>query len=80
MLRDVLADTLLNAGVGVVLGVVAALAAARALQALLFDVAPADPATFVATATAVLVIAVLAALSPARRAMRVDPVTALRQT
>jgi ABC-type antimicrobial peptide transport system permease subunit len=80
MLRDVIADTLLNAGVGVALGLLAALAAARALQVLLYDVAPADPATFGATAMVVLVIAVLAALSPARRAMRVDPVNALRQT
>ena len=80
MLRDVIGDTLLNAAVGVALGLVGALAAARALQALLYDIAPADPMTFAATATVVLVIAVMAALSPARRAMRVDPVDALRQT
>jgi predicted permease len=80
MLRDVIGDTLLNAGVGLALGLLGAWASVRALQALLYDVRPADPATFASAAAIVLLIAILAALLPAFRAMRVDPVNALRQS
>ena len=51
---------------------------ARGLSALLFEVSPSDPPTLLAVALLLLVIAALACYVPARRAMAVDPVVALR--
>jgi len=64
--------------IGIAVGTVAALAFARALQSLVFGVQVRDPITYVALALFLLVIALLAAHVPARRALRVDPVLALR--
>jgi ABC-type antimicrobial peptide transport system permease subunit len=64
--------------VGVALGVVAAMAAGRALQAQLFEVSALDPMTFVSTAAVLLLAAVLASYVPARRATKIDPLEALR--
>ena len=64
--------------VGVVLGIAGALAATRLLQSLLFGVQPTDPATFGAVSLVLVTIAAAASWVPARRAMRVDPVEALR--
>jgi predicted permease len=64
--------------VGVVLGLVGAVAGTRLLQSYLFGVRPTDPATFAATALAVLITAAVAAWIPARRAARLDPSSALR--
>jgi ABC-type antimicrobial peptide transport system permease subunit len=64
--------------VGVVLGVVAALAFSRVLEGLLYGVAPNDPLTIVAVVVLLSAVALLANLLPARRAARVDPVVALR--
>lgn len=64
--------------VGLVIGVLGALALSRLLQRVLVQIEPADPVTFVAIATLLVVVAVLACLVPARRAARVDPVDALR--
>jgi predicted permease len=66
------------ASIGIVVGAVAALASGRVLQALLYGVSPRDAATFAAAASAMLVIACLAALGPAWAATRADPVEALR--
>jgi putative ABC transport system permease protein len=66
------------AGVGVVLGVIGALAATRLIRGLLFSVSTTDPVIYSALAALLLTIAVLACYLPARRAMRVDPMTALR--
>jgi putative ABC transport system permease protein len=63
---------------GLVGGIAGALAAARALSALLFEVKPADPLTFVLTPALLFSIALLASYIPARRAARVDPMVALR--
>jgi putative ABC transport system permease protein len=65
--------------VGVVLGLVGTAAATRVLQTLLFDVSATDPMTLIGVAAGVTAIAVLAALVPARRATRIDPLTALRE-
>jgi ABC-type lipoprotein release transport system permease subunit len=62
----------------VVVGVAAALATTRLLQSLLFEVQPTDPATLIAVAVGLVLLAAVASWLPARRAMRVDPVEALR--
>jgi len=64
--------------VGVVSGVAGALLVTRALSTLLFGVTTTDPATFAAVAGALAMVALLASYVPARRAARVDPMTALR--
>jgi putative ABC transport system permease protein len=64
--------------VGVVVGSLVALAAARLIRGLLFEVSASDPMTFVAVAAALLAVALLASYIPARRATRVDPMIALR--
>jgi predicted permease len=74
----VLQDGLRLLGVGLVVGVATAAAAARALTALLYGVTSSDPATFAAIAGVVILISTLASLAPARRATRIDPVDALR--
>jgi ABC-type antimicrobial peptide transport system permease subunit len=63
---------------GVALGLVAALAATRVLQSLLFGVSATDPLVLGAVAAVLLVIAAVASFAPARRAASVDPVVALR--
>jgi ABC-type lipoprotein release transport system permease subunit len=63
---------------GVVLGLVSALAATRVLSALLFGVAPRDLPTLALAAIVLLLIALLASWLPARRASAVQPAGALR--
>ena len=66
------------AGVGVVLGVGAALVLTRVMVSLVFGVQTYDPAVFAGVALLLSVIALLAALIPAHRASRIDPIAALR--
>jgi predicted permease len=66
------------AAIGVTIGVVVALALAPLLDSQLYGVAPIDPITFVSVPVALLLIAALAAAVPARKAMRIDPLAALR--
>jgi ABC-type antimicrobial peptide transport system permease subunit len=61
-----------------VVGVLAALAATRLLVGELYQVTPSDPSTFSAAAIVFAVVAAAACYLPARRAMRVDPIRALR--
>ena len=74
----VLRRTLLLTAMGVALGAAGALAVTRALKGFLFEVTPTDPLTFGLVATFLLMIALVAALAPARRAYTVDPLIALR--
>jgi predicted permease len=76
--RGVLGQALAVAALGTALGTVGALAAARLLSALLFEVSPADPLTFAGVVALMLAVALLAAYVPARRATRVDPAEVLR--
>jgi putative ABC transport system permease protein len=63
---------------GLALGCLGALAVTRVLQKSLFEVTPTDPATLVAVSGVLLLVALIAGLAPTRRAMRIDPMTALR--
>ncbi|HEX5830597.1 MAG TPA: ABC transporter permease [Gemmatimonadaceae bacterium] len=64
--------------IGAVLGLGAALAATRLLEALLFGVSPSDPLVLASVPLVLLAVAVVASLAPALRAARTDPVVALR--
>jgi putative ABC transport system permease protein len=66
------------AGSGVLLGLATSAAIAPSIRSLLFGVRPIDPLTFLSVPLVVIAVAVLACLGPARRSMRVDPVSALR--
>ena len=66
------------AGAGVVLGLAAAAALAPLLASQLFGIEVIDPPTFIVVPLVLLLVAVAAAAAPARRAMRVDPVQAMR--
>ena len=79
VLRLVLGQAVYLALAGVLLGGVVAMMLAPVIEAQLFGVGPRDAATYVLVATALIATALLAAFMPARRAMRVDPVQALRQ-
>ena len=78
VLRLVLKQGMLPSLVGISAGIVGALALTRLLKSFLFGLAPTDPAAFVAVAIFVTLTAFCACYIPARRAMRVDPMTALR--
>ncbi len=78
IVRMVLHRTLLLVATGVALGTAGALAVTRVLENFLFEVRPADPATYVAVATLLGAVALFAGLLPARRASTVDPLVALR--
>jgi putative ABC transport system permease protein len=64
--------------IGFGIGLVAALALSHMLSALLFGIQPSDPATYAGVGALQFVVALLAAYVPIRRALRVDPMTALR--
>jgi putative ABC transport system permease protein len=78
VLRLVLGQVLGAAAVGAGVGAVAAVGAARALRGLLFGTSPIDPAAHVAVAGLLVVVALVSAWVPARRALRVEPMVALR--
>jgi predicted permease len=79
---EVLALVLRQGGVlaivGLTLGLLSAPLATRSLQGMFFDVTPLDPPTFVGVTVILLAVAAVAAIIPARRATKVDPVVALR--
>jgi putative ABC transport system permease protein len=64
--------------IGLAIGVLASLGLARLMSSLLFGVSASDPLTFVAVAISLALVAFLACYIPARRAMCVDPLVALR--
>jgi predicted permease len=75
----VMREVSLLVGLGVVIGLAAALATTRYVSSLLFDLSPTDPGA-IALATALMIgVAALAGYLPARRAAKVDPMVALRQ-
>jgi predicted permease len=78
VLRTILRGALMQLAAGLAIGVPAAIAAGRLLEAQLFGVSPADPAILAGASVFLALAAVLAALLPARRAASLDPVKALR--
>jgi predicted permease len=78
ILRDVLGEGGKMAVVGVALGLMAAFGLTRLMSSMLFGVSATDPMTFAAVIAVLLGVALLACWIPARRAMRVDPMVALR--
>lgn len=78
ILRLVLGEGARMAAFGLVIGIGASLAITRLMSSLLFGVSATDPLTFVAVAALLAAVALLASYIPARRAMRVDPMVALR--
>jgi macrolide transport system ATP-binding/permease protein len=74
----VVRDGMLAVAVGIVCGLLAAFAAVRSLARFLYEVPTADAVTFGATTTVLVAVALLACMIPARRAMRVAPIDAIR--
>ena len=78
VLRLILAEGMKMAGIGVVIGLAAAFGLTRLMASLLFGVSATDPLTFTVVAMVLAIVALAACYIPARRAMRVDPMVALR--
>jgi predicted permease len=78
VLRLVLFQGLRLATIGIVVGLAVSLAVTRLMSDLLYGVRPRDPVSFAVSSVLVILIALVASYIPARRAMRVDPIIALR--
>jgi putative ABC transport system permease protein len=78
VLRLVLGEAAILATAGIVVGLAGAVATTRLMRALLFKVDPIDPATFAGVSALLVAAALAASYVPARRAVRVDPMIALR--
>lgn len=78
VLRLVIGEGARMAAFGVAIGILASLGVTRLLSSLLFGIGTTDPLTFASIAVLLCLVALAASYIPARRAMRVDPMTALR--
>jgi len=78
VVRLILGEGLTLASIGIAIGLVGSWALTGTLQTLLYEVSPIDPVVLGGTCVAVLVVTALASYVPARRALRVDPMIALR--
>jgi putative ABC transport system permease protein len=78
VMRLILGEGMLVILIGLAIGLASSLALTRFLSSLLFGVTATDPITFAAVAVLLAVVALAACYIPARRAMRVDPIVALR--
>jgi ABC-type antimicrobial peptide transport system permease subunit len=74
----VLGETLRPVGVGVFLGVLAAAASSQLLERALFGISPFDAVAFAAAAIFMVAVATMATVWPTRKALKADPITALR--
>ena len=78
MFADVLRRAVTLTAIGAAFGVGASLAGSRLIAGLLFDTRATDPATLAAVVAATIALSVVAGIVPARRAMSVDPMIALK--
>jgi putative ABC transport system permease protein len=78
ILRMILRDGVILAGIGIILGVAAGYASARGLQALLAGVHPGDTTSFLSAVVLCLVMTLVGSMLPAYRAVRIDPTSAIR--
>jgi putative ABC transport system permease protein len=78
VLRMILREGMFLAAAGIVAGIAGALALGRVLRSLLFEIKPTDPVTFIGVSIALALVTFAACYIPARRAMKVDPIVALR--
>jgi putative ABC transport system permease protein len=78
VVQVVVRDSIWPVAIGIVVGLAVAVLTTRVIGSFLFETAPTDPVTLVAVASILALSAACAAWIPARRAARVDPVTALR--
>jgi putative ABC transport system permease protein len=78
VLKMIMRSGMLLVSIGLVIGLLGALALTRLMTTLLFEVSPTDPITFAVVALCLIVAALLACYIPARRATKVDPLVALR--
>ena len=78
VLRLVIIEAMSPALIGIATGTLAALASAKVLSTLVFGVSPSDPLTLAAVAATLALVALLASLVPAYRALSLDPVKVLR--
>jgi ABC-type lipoprotein release transport system permease subunit len=76
--RSVVRQAMRPIALGLALGLMAAVAAGSAMRAMLFEVTPVDPVTLMSVTAVLLTAGLLACYLPSRRAMRVDPLAALR--
>jgi ABC-type lipoprotein release transport system permease subunit len=79
VMRLILREGLVQAAVGLVIGLTAGVLSMNAFRSMLYEVSPSDPITLIVVGVLLLATALVACVVPARRAMRVDPVTVLRQ-
>lgn len=78
VIRLILKQGLMLTLIGIAAGIIGAVAAARAMTNMLYGVKTTDPLTFAAVASLLIIVALLACYLPARRAAKLDPMTALR--
>jgi putative ABC transport system permease protein len=79
VLQMILRQGLLLVGIGLAIGLAAALAGSRLIEAMLFEVESNDPLVYLTVAVVLAMVTVIASYIPARRAARIDPLTAIRQ-
>jgi putative ABC transport system permease protein len=80
VMKQVLGEGAAQAGLGLAIGLGASLAVMQGMRTILFGIEPTDAVTLIAVGAALMMVALLAVAAPAYRAMRVDPVSALRQS
>ena len=78
--RGILGETMVLAGVGMIIGIAGGWLASRSLESLLYGVTSSDPATFVSAFAILLPVAAAAGFLPARRVSQIDPTIALRSS